>query len=45
MPFRAPAVDAQTMRPIDIELGTLRNLNTAEDYHQALKDAGFGSDA
>ena len=43
--LRALKVDAQTMRPIDIELGTLRNLNTPEDYQQALLDAGFRCDA
>jgi molybdopterin-guanine dinucleotide biosynthesis protein A len=43
--LQALKVDAQTLRQIDAELGTLRNLNTPEDYQQALLDAGFGCDA
>ncbi len=29
------------MREVDPTLGTLRNLNTPEDYRQALRDAGL----
>jgi molybdenum cofactor guanylyltransferase len=43
--LQALKVDAQTMHQTDVELGTLRNLNTPEDYQQALLDAGFGCDA
>ena len=38
-------VDASTMSCVDPTMGTLRNLNTPEDYRQALAEAGFGSDA
>jgi molybdenum cofactor guanylyltransferase len=37
-------VDAPTMAFVDADLGTLRNLNTPEDYRSALRDAGFGRD-
>ena len=40
--LRAIRVDAETMRVVDPDLGTLRNLNTPEDYAKALIDAGFG---
>jgi molybdopterin-guanine dinucleotide biosynthesis protein A len=43
--LEAVRVDAERMSRIDPMLGTLRNLNTPEDYHRALLDAGFGSDA
>ncbi len=36
-------VDAPTMGVADPDLGTLRNLNTPDDYLLALRDAGFGS--
>jgi molybdenum cofactor guanylyltransferase len=38
-------VDSRTMAVVDPEMGTLRNLNTPEDYRSALEEAGFGSDA
>jgi molybdopterin-guanine dinucleotide biosynthesis protein A len=41
----AARVDAPTMAVVDPEFGTLRNLNTPEDYRQALEEAGFGSEA
>jgi molybdopterin-guanine dinucleotide biosynthesis protein A len=34
-------VDEAEMRPVDPQLGTLRNLNHPEDYEQALRDAGL----
>jgi molybdopterin-guanine dinucleotide biosynthesis protein A len=34
-------VTADELRDVDPELGTLRNLNTPEDYIQALADAGL----
>jgi molybdenum cofactor guanylyltransferase len=43
--LRALRVDAATMTLVDPGLDTLRNLNTPEDYHSALRAAGFGSDA
>jgi molybdenum cofactor guanylyltransferase len=39
--LQALRVDAQVMGDVDRELGTLRNLNTPEDYRQALVDAGL----
>jgi len=32
------------LRPVDPELGTLRNLNFPEDYEQALREAGLEGD-
>lgn len=34
-------VAADELREVDPELRTLRNLNTPDDYHAALKEAGF----
>jgi molybdopterin-guanine dinucleotide biosynthesis protein A len=36
-------VEATELRCVDPELRTLRNLNTPEDYQQALAEAGFGA--
>jgi molybdenum cofactor guanylyltransferase len=36
-------IDASMMACVDPEFATLRNLNTPEDYHRALADAGLGS--
>ena len=36
-------VDAGMMRGVDPELGTLRNLNTPDDYLEALVQAGFAT--
>jgi molybdopterin-guanine dinucleotide biosynthesis protein A len=41
--LEALRVDADAMRAVDPDLATLRNLNTPEDYRQALIDAGFES--
>lgn len=38
---RTHVVDADELRAADPELRTLRNLNTPDDYRQALADAGF----
>lgn len=38
---RANIVDARTLRTVDPELDSLRNINTPDDYHAALKDAGL----
>ncbi len=35
-------VGPEMLSPVDPDLGTLRNLNTPEDYRQALAEAGFG---
>ena len=50
--LRASRVDARELEEIDPGLGTLRNLNTPEDYRAALLEAGLtargespGSDA
>jgi molybdopterin-guanine dinucleotide biosynthesis protein A len=34
-------VSEEELRDVDPRLGTLRNLNTPEDYHAALAEAGF----
>lgn len=39
--LRALRVDAPTMETVDPDLATLRNLNTPEDYQNALLQAGF----
>lgn len=39
--LRARILDEPELRMIDATLGTLRNLNTPEDYHVALRDAGL----
>ncbi len=39
--LRARVLDAATLADVDPDLATLRNLNTPEDYRQALCDAGF----
>jgi molybdenum cofactor guanylyltransferase len=36
-------VGAEEMRLVDPELGTLRNLNTPDDYERALRDAGLAT--
>lgn len=38
---RSLVLEAEEMRDVDPELGTLRNLNTPEEYARALVDAGF----
>lgn len=38
---RARLVDVGELRAVDPELNSLRNANTPEDYHAALRDAGF----
>lgn len=38
---RTRVVTEDELRPVDPALGTLRNLNTPEDYHAALRDAGL----
>jgi molybdopterin-guanine dinucleotide biosynthesis protein A len=38
---RTRVVTPDEMLPADPELATLRNLNSPDDYHQALLDAGF----
>jgi molybdenum cofactor guanylyltransferase len=40
--LQALRVEAPMMAPVDLEFRTLRNLNTPEDYLQALLDAGLG---
>ncbi len=42
--LRGRLVDAPTLARADPTLATLRNLNTPEDYRQALYDAGFEID-
>ena len=42
--LRGLRVDAEMMSPVDPGLGTLRNLNTPDDYRRALTEAGFGAD-
>ena len=37
-------IDAEQMRAVDAELGSLRNLNRPEDYEAALRAAGFSSE-
>ena len=39
---RTRVVKAEELRAADPDLRTLRNLNTPEEYLQALRDAGFG---
>jgi molybdopterin-guanine dinucleotide biosynthesis protein A len=39
--LRTRVVTADELRPVDHDLATLRNLNTPDDYRQALRDAGF----
>lgn len=39
--LRTRVVTADELREVDPALGTLRNLNTPDDYHAALRDAGF----
>jgi molybdopterin converting factor small subunit len=39
--LRTRIVTVDELRPVDPSLGTLRNLNTPEDYHAALRDAGL----
>jgi len=39
--LRARVLDAGAMAEVDPGLGTLRNLNTPEEYRDALRDAGF----
>jgi molybdopterin-guanine dinucleotide biosynthesis protein A len=39
---RARVVQDEDLRAVDPTLGTLRNLNTPEEYRQALAEAGFG---
>ena len=41
--LRALRVDRESMARVDLNLDTLRNMNTPEEYHRALSDAGFGS--
>ena len=36
-------VSEEELRGVDPRLGTLRNLNTPEEYHAALAEAGFGA--
>jgi molybdopterin-guanine dinucleotide biosynthesis protein A len=38
---RTRVVEAEELRDVDPGLRTLRNLNTPEDYHSALAEAGF----
>jgi molybdopterin-guanine dinucleotide biosynthesis protein A len=38
---RTRVVTEDELRPVDPKLGTLRNLNTPDDYHAALRDAGL----
>jgi molybdopterin-guanine dinucleotide biosynthesis protein A len=40
---RTRVVTADELRDVDPDLSTLRNLNTPEEYEQALRDAGFPS--
>jgi molybdopterin-guanine dinucleotide biosynthesis protein A len=42
---RTRVVSADEMREVDPEFGTLRNLNTPDDYRAALADAGLASGA
>jgi molybdopterin-guanine dinucleotide biosynthesis protein A len=42
---RTRIATADELRCVDPELGTLRNLNTPEDYLAALKEAGFSPEA
>jgi molybdopterin-guanine dinucleotide biosynthesis protein A len=42
---RTRIVPPEALRPVDPELRTLRNLNTPEDYHNALVEAGFDPEA
>lgn len=37
----ARVVDVSELREVDLDLQSLRNLNTEDDYQQALRDAGF----
>jgi molybdopterin-guanine dinucleotide biosynthesis protein A len=37
----ATVVSAEELRAVDPAMGTLRNLNTPEDYDQALREAGL----
>ncbi len=37
-------ITAESMSLVDPNMTTLRNLNTPDDYHQALRDAGFAAD-
>jgi len=39
--LRARVLGAEVMAEVDPGLGTLRNLNAPENYHDALRDAGF----
>jgi molybdopterin-guanine dinucleotide biosynthesis protein A len=41
--LKALVVEEDELRSVDPTLGTLRNLNTPEDYQAALKSAGLGS--
>jgi molybdopterin-guanine dinucleotide biosynthesis protein A len=41
--LRTRIVTAEELRQVDPELATVRNLNTIDDYHKALQDAGFFS--
>jgi molybdopterin-guanine dinucleotide biosynthesis protein A len=40
---RTRVVTADELRDVDPDLNTLRNLNTPNEYEQALRDAGFSS--
>ena len=37
-------IDAEQMRAVDAQLGSLRNINRPEDYEKALQEAGFSSE-
>jgi molybdopterin-guanine dinucleotide biosynthesis protein A len=39
--LRTRVVEADELRPVDPDLRTLRNLNTPDDYREALAEAGF----
>lgn len=43
--LRTRVIEPDEMRDADPDLGTLRNLNTPEDYRLALADAGFEAEA
>jgi molybdopterin-guanine dinucleotide biosynthesis protein A len=42
---RSRVVEADQLRTVDPALSTLRNLNTPDDYRQALRQAGFSAPA
>jgi molybdopterin-guanine dinucleotide biosynthesis protein A len=41
--MRSRTVTAAELRAVDPDLQTLRNINTPEEYRNALRDAGFGA--